>query len=84
VGLPWYAILLLLNHLFRISYFREKAFIQLPRKVYDMKTRKAVSSTVAGVAAVVALVLGLLIGGVALGPVLSPPPAPVTRTVTQR
>jgi branched-chain amino acid transport system substrate-binding protein len=68
---------------FRKSYFREKAFIQLPRKVYDMKTRKAVSSTVAGVAAVVALVVGLLIGGVALGPVISPPPAPVTRTVTQ-
>jgi branched-chain amino acid transport system substrate-binding protein len=83
VGLPWYAILLLLNHLFRISYFREKVFIQLPRKSYDMKTRKAVSSTVAGVAAVVALVVGLLIGGVALGPVISPPPAPVTRTVTE-
>jgi branched-chain amino acid transport system substrate-binding protein len=47
-----------------------------------MKSGKAVSSTVAGVAAVVALVVGLLIGGVALGPVISPPPAPQTRTVT--
>jgi branched-chain amino acid transport system substrate-binding protein len=46
-----------------------------------MKNRKAVSSTVAGVAAVVALVVGLLIGGVALGPVLAPP-APA-KTVTQ-
>jgi branched-chain amino acid transport system substrate-binding protein len=48
-----------------------------------MKSGKAVSTTVAGVAAVVALVVGLLIGGVALGPVISPPPAPQTRTVTQ-
>jgi len=48
-----------------------------------MKSRRAISSTIAGVAAVVALIIGLLVGGVALGPMLSPPPAAVTRTVTQ-